>query len=70
MNSGPLSEAMRKAALQHCSFCGRSQREVEIMVAAPDGINKWALAHICCDCVEACVDTLKETRRIERRQYR
>jgi ATP-dependent protease Clp ATPase subunit len=39
--------------LTHCSFCGRSQKEVSRLVAATD-------AAICDQCVDVCVDTIIE----------
>jgi len=39
---------------QCCSFCGRSNREVGILVLGPNGVN------ICNDCVEICVNTMQE----------
>jgi ATP-dependent Clp protease ATP-binding subunit ClpX len=39
-------------SLEHCSFCERSQLEVERLIAGPDGL------FICNNCVEICADTL------------
>jgi hypothetical protein len=33
----------------HCSFCGKSDRQIEKLCAGPGGI------HICNECVEVCV---------------
>lgn len=38
-----------------CSFCGRSQDEVEKLIAGPPGI------YICGDCVKMCNGILEET---------
>lgn len=35
-------------AVLHCSFCGKSEREVDKLAAGPGGI------HICDGCVETC----------------
>lgn len=32
----------------HCSFCGKSEHEIEKLAAGPGGV------HICNECVEAC----------------
>jgi ATP-dependent Clp protease ATP-binding subunit ClpX len=34
--------------LLHCSFCGKSEREIQKLVAGPGGI------HICDECVDVC----------------
>lgn len=39
----------------HCSFCGKSQKEVEQLIAGPS-------VHICTECVELCTDIVKERR--------
>ena len=33
----------------HCSFCGKSEKQIEKLAAGPGGI------HICNECVEACL---------------
>jgi hypothetical protein len=38
-----------------CSFCGKSQKQVERVIAGPDGV------YICNECVELCRDILGET---------
>jgi ATP-dependent Clp protease ATP-binding subunit ClpX len=38
-----------------CSFCGRGEAEVPIIIPGPDG-------NICCDCVEVCSQLLNEQR--------
>ena len=47
-----------------CSFCHKSEHEVEWLVAAPP----IGTAFICDACTEAAVSTLKEARRIQRAQ--
>jgi len=42
----------------NCSFCGKSEDEVEIIVAAND---KYKLA-ICNECVDVCVGAIKTKR--------
>ena len=37
-----------------CSFCGRSENDVEKMITGPNGV------YICSDCVEICSDILKK----------
>lgn len=39
-----------------CSFCGRSENDVEKMITGPNGV------YICSDCVEICADILKKER--------
>ena len=44
-----------KDSLLRCSFCGRSEREVEILIpAAKQG------AAICSDCISTCANFLEE----------
>jgi hypothetical protein len=38
-----------------CSFCGKSQRDVEKLIAGPK-------VYICCECVDICNDILRENR--------
>ena len=40
--------------LRRCSFCGRSENEVNFLIPSPTG------AHICDFCVEACADLIEE----------
>ncbi len=47
---------MRKLATLYCSFCGKSQHEVEKLIAGPK-------VHICDGCVGACIEILGEDRR-------
>ena len=47
---------MRKQAVLYCSFCGKSQHEVEKLIAGPK-------VHICDGCVDACIEILGEDRR-------
>jgi len=39
---------------QHCSFCHRSQDEIQRLIAGPDGVN------ICDECVQLCAEILRE----------
>jgi hypothetical protein len=39
----------------YCSFCGKSQREVEKLIAGPN-------VFICNECIELCMDILQEER--------
>jgi ATP-dependent Clp protease ATP-binding subunit ClpX len=38
----------------HCSFCGRSQAEVQRLIAGPGAV------YICDECVELCREILEE----------
>jgi hypothetical protein len=42
-----LTEAVMPKLL-HCSFCGKSEKQIEKLVAGPGGL------HICNECVETC----------------
>ena len=44
----------------HCSFCGKSQREVRKLIAGPT-------VFICDECVELCMDIMREERVIKMR---
>lgn len=39
----------------HCSFCGKRDCDVEIIVAGPT-------VFICCECVDVCADVVREDR--------
>lgn len=39
---------------QYCSFCHRSQDEIQRLIAGPDGVN------ICDECVQLCAEILRE----------
>ena len=57
-SSGPRSEteggkSEAKEAKLHCSFCGKSQRQVEVLVAG-------RTFYICDECVGLCVDIIEE----------
>ncbi len=45
-----------KETLLHCSFCGKSQKEVKHLIAGPSATA------VCDECVALCVDILKELR--------
>lgn len=49
------AEHMKENECQ-CSFCKKWQGEVELMIAGPAG------AFICCECVDRCVDAVKDFR--------
>lgn len=51
---------MTHPPLYYCSFCGQSQREVEVMFTV-------GIASICSECVEFCGELLAE-RRAETKQ--
>jgi ATP-dependent Clp protease ATP-binding subunit ClpX len=38
----------------HCSFCGRGEGEVELLIPSPEGV------FICNDCVEVCTEILDD----------
>lgn len=46
-------ESTDKEEVYYCSFCGKSQNEIWKMIATPKAI-------ICNECVDFCVDILKE----------
>ncbi len=47
----------RKRQVNHCSFCGRSQSEVLVLIAGPND------TFICDRCVEVCNDIIKEQKK-------
>ena len=47
-----------KSLTYYCSFCGKSQHEVKKLVAGPT-------VFICDECVDLCVDIIKEENRNE-----
>jgi ATP-dependent Clp protease ATP-binding subunit ClpX len=49
--------------LRYCSFCGKSEREVDHMVAGPH-------VQICDECVDLCTSIVKEDRREARKSKR
>ena len=48
-----MTRPPHKEKLLRCSFCGRSQREVKILVAGPR-------SNICDGCVDICVEVVSE----------
>ena len=40
--------------IRRCSFCGRTERQVEFLIPSPEGIC------ICNDCVNVCADIIDE----------
>ncbi len=55
MGENILKPVTTKHAL-YCSFCGKSQYEVDALVAGP-------LVYICNECVDLCADIITEHRR-------
>jgi ATP-dependent Clp protease ATP-binding subunit ClpX len=47
---------MRKQATLFCSFCGKSQHEVDKLIAGPK-------VHICDGCVDTCIEILGADRK-------
>ena len=47
-----------KSSTSYCSFCGKSQHEVKKLIAGPT-------VFICDECVDLCVDIIKEENRNE-----
>ena len=47
-----------KSSTSYCSFCGKSQHEVKKLIAGPT-------VFICHECVDLCVDIIKEENRNE-----
>lgn len=52
-----------KDAKLSCSFCGKSQSEVENLIAGPT-------AYICNECVEICVDVVEEEKEKQAKKKR
>lgn len=48
--------------LYHCSFCGKSQKEVKKLIAGPSNV------YICDECVHLCVDIIAEESEKERQK--
>ena len=48
-----------KSSTSYCSFCGKSQHEVKKMIAGP-------IAFICHECVDLCVEIIKEENKMEK----
>ena len=42
------------SSLRHCTFCGRSERNVEFLIPSPTGM------YICNNCVDACNEIIEE----------
>ena len=49
-----MSETPRSRS-RHCSFCGRSEREISLLIP-----GKGSICYICDDCVKVCADFLAE----------
>ena len=54
----PSSKRREYQPLKRCSFCNKSQRDVEKLIAGPK-------VYICCQCVDICRDILNENRIID-----
>ena len=48
-----------KSSAYDCSFCGKSQHEVEKLIAGPT-------VFICDECVDLCVDIIKDAKEIKK----
>ena len=48
-----------KSSTSYCSFCGKSQHEVLKLIAGPT-------VFICDECVDLCVDIIKEERKMKK----
>jgi ClpX C4-type zinc finger/ParB-like nuclease domain len=54
-----LAKPGKKGSVLYCLFCGKSQHEVTKLVASPTSFS-GSTAHICNECVEACVIAIRE----------
>ena len=48
-----------KSSAYYCSFCGKSQHKVRNLIAGPT-------VFICDECVDLCVDIIKEERKMKK----
>ena len=48
-----MSEETKKEEVKHCSFCGKSQQEVNKLIAGPN-------VYICDECVELCNEIIRD----------
>ena len=48
-----------KSSTSYCSFCGKSQHDVNKMIAGPT-------AFICHECVDLCVEIIKEEKEMKK----
>ena len=48
-----------KSSTSYCSFCGKSQHDVKKMIAGPT-------VFICHECVDLCVEIIKEENKMEK----
>ena len=59
------NQRMTPGGLRRCSFCGRSENQVNKLISGPDGI------YICDDCVNVCNQIISEDEdEVERRPAR
>jgi ATP-dependent protease Clp ATPase subunit len=42
---------VKQHALRHCNFCGKSERQIDVLIAGPSEA-------ICNECVEQCVELI------------
>ena len=49
-----MADNNNKSIRHHCSFCGRGEGEVELLIPSPEGV------FICNDCVEVCTQILDD----------
>ena len=54
-----VHDKKEKSSTSYCSFCGKSQDEVRKMIAGPT-------VFICHECVDLCVDIIKEENKMEK----
>jgi len=57
-NQEEVHDKKDKSSAYYCSFCGKSQHEVKKLIAGPT-------VFICDECVDLCVDIIKEENRNE-----
>jgi len=49
-----LADNNKTQSKHHCSFCGRGEQEVELLIPSPEGV------FICNDCVDVCTEILED----------
>ncbi len=52
----PTEDTSDQTKLIYCSFCGKTQNEVEKMITGPS-------VNICNECVDVCNDVIEESRK-------
>lgn len=48
---------IRLEKLRMCDFCGKTERQVEVLIVAPNGV-----ADICNECVDVCQQAIADSR--------